>query len=67
MSKSDQRMNKYQDLKQQNVSTAASDNHLSVQGIGEIAVNIATGHIQVKYAFHVPHLSENLNVCFSVS
>jgi hypothetical protein len=31
ISNSNQRMNKYQDLKQQNVSTAASDNHLSVQ------------------------------------
>jgi hypothetical protein len=36
MSNNDQRMNKYQDLKQRNVSTAASDNHLSVQGKGEI-------------------------------
>jgi hypothetical protein len=60
MSHSDQRMNKYQDLKQQNVSTAASDNHLSVQGKGEIAVNIATGHVQVKDVLHVPNLSENL-------
>jgi hypothetical protein len=53
-------MNKYQDLKPQNVSTAASDNHLSVQGKGEIAVNIATGHVQVKDVLHVPNFSENL-------
>jgi hypothetical protein len=53
-------MNKYQDLKQQNVSTAASDNHLSVQGKDEIAVNIATGCVQVKDVLHVPNLSENL-------
>jgi hypothetical protein len=55
MSNSDQRMNKYQDLKEQSVSTAASDNHLSVQGKGEIAVNIASEHVQVKYALHVPN------------
>jgi hypothetical protein len=60
MSNSDQRMNKYQDLKQQTVSIAASHNHLSVQGKGEIAVNIATGHVQVKDVLHVPSLSENL-------
>jgi hypothetical protein len=60
MSNSDQRMNKYQDLKPQNVSTAASDNHLSVQGKGEIAKNIATRHVQVKDVLHVPNLSENL-------
>jgi hypothetical protein len=60
MSHSDQRMNKYQDLKRQNVSSAASDNHLSVQGKGEIAVNLATGHVQVNDVLHVPNLSENL-------
>jgi hypothetical protein len=60
MRNSNQRMNKYQDLKQQNVSTAASDNHLSVQGKGEITVNIATGHVQVKDVLHVPKFSENL-------
>jgi hypothetical protein len=38
----------------------ASDNHLSVQGKGEIAVNIVTGHVQVKDVLHVPNLSENL-------
>jgi hypothetical protein len=60
MSNSDQRMNKYQDLKQQNMSTAASGNHFNVQGEGEIAVNKATGHVQVKDVLHVPNLSENL-------
>jgi hypothetical protein len=60
MRNSDQRMNKYQDLKQQNVSTAASDNRLSVQGKGEIAINTANGHVQVKDVLHVPNLSENL-------
>jgi aspartate carbamoyltransferase regulatory subunit len=42
------------------VSTAASDNHLSVQGKGKIAVNIATAHVQVKDVLHVPNVSENL-------
>jgi hypothetical protein len=60
MSNNDHRMNKYQNLKQQNVSTAASDNHLSVQGKGEIIVNIATGQAQVKDVLHIPNLSENL-------
>jgi hypothetical protein len=53
-------MNKYQNLKQQNVSTAALDNHMSVQGKGEIIVNIATGQAQVKDVLHIPNLSEIL-------